>query len=43
MKRHLSRIRAMVDRLEDSWIGHALSVALLFGLLYLMLSLGGRP
>ncbi len=43
MKRHISRLRAVYDRLENSWIVEALGVALLFGLLYLALLPGGRP
>jgi hypothetical protein len=43
MRHHLSRIRAVWDRLENSWIVEALGVALLFGLLYLALLPGGQP
>ena len=43
MKHHLSRLRAVLDRLENSWVVEALGVALLFGLLYLELLPGGRP
>jgi hypothetical protein len=42
MKRHLARIRAVHDRLENSRLGDALGVVLLFGLLYLGLWFGGR-
>lgn len=42
MKRQLARIRAVHDRLENSLLGAALGVALLFGLLYLALWAGGR-
>jgi hypothetical protein len=42
MKRHLARIRAVHDRLENSRLGAALGVVLLFGLLYLGLWFGGR-
>lgn len=40
--RVLGRIRAVHNRLEDSRLGDALRVALLFGLLYLGLWFGGR-
>lgn len=43
MKRHLARIRAVFDRLEDGWLVPACSVALLFGSLFVMLSIGGQP
>ncbi len=43
MKRHLARLRAVHERLENSWIVEALGVALLFGLLYLALLPGGQP
>ncbi len=43
MKHHIARLRAVLDRLENSWIVEALGVALLFGLLYLALLPGGRP
>jgi|LakMenEpi03Aug12_release.lakeMendotaPanAssembly.Ray.scaffolds.fasta_scaffold3990267_2 hypothetical protein len=43
MTHHLSRLRAVCDRLENSLISDAIGVALLFGLLYLVLSFGCRP
>jgi transcriptional regulator with XRE-family HTH domain len=38
-----SRLRAVSDRLEDGWLVPACSVALLFGILFVMLSIGGQP
>jgi hypothetical protein len=43
MKRHLARLRAVHERLENSWTTDALGVAALFGLLYLALRFGGQP
>lgn len=42
MKRHLARLRAVHDRLENSLLGDALGVVVLFGLLFLALWAGGR-
>jgi hypothetical protein len=43
MKHHLARLRAVCDRWEDGWLVPACSVALLFGSLFVMLSIGGQP
>jgi hypothetical protein len=43
MKRHLARIRAVLDRLEDGPVGDALGVALLFAVLWLVLLIGEHP
>ncbi len=43
MTHHLSRLRAVCDRLKDGWLVPACSVALLFGSLFVMLSIGGQP
>jgi hypothetical protein len=42
LRRLLARIRAVHDRLENSLLGDALGVVLLFGLLFLALWAGGR-
>ena len=41
--RLLARFWAVCDRLEDGWLVPACSVALLFGSLFVMLSIGGQP
>jgi hypothetical protein len=43
MSASLSLLRAAWGRLENSWISDAIGVALLFGILFVMLSIGGRP
>lgn len=43
MTHHLSRLRAVCDRLENSLISDAIGVALLFGILFVMLSIGCQP